>query len=214
MADGTLSILGLYYYDSHLFDSLQLPKDASREVAVDAILMECAELEILFPDPEVMSYMIGAWSRARIAAWEKIWTALSVDYNVLDNVDITRTYTTTQKRSGQELENTNALLNSHSTTTSNGTTTHSEASFNEGQRVTSSDTVNQTVTSGADQTTKGDANRNSTENVETTHTETEVGDSSVRSTQYMLNEELNLRTTDFYQILVEEFRNKFCLEVY
>lgn len=214
MADGTLSILGLYYYDKHIFDSLELPKDANREVAVDAILMECAELEILFPDPEVMSYMIGAWSRTRIDAWEKVWTALSVDYNVLDNVDITRTYTTTQKRSGQELENTNALLNSHSTTTSNGTTTHSEASFNEGQRVTSSDTVNQTVTSGADQTTKGDANRNSTENVETTHTETEVGDSSVRSTQYMLNEELNLRTTDFYQILVEEFKNKFCLEVY
>lgn len=214
MADDTLSILGLYYYDKHIFDSLELPKNASREVAVDAILMECAELEILFPDPKVMSYMIGAWSKTRIAAWEKIWTALSVDYNVLDNVDITRTYTTSQKRTGQELENTNALLNSHSATTSNGTTTHSEASFNEGQRVTSSDTVNQTVTSGADQTTKGDANRNSTENVETTHTETEVGDSSVRSTQYMLTEELKLRTTDFYQILVEEFRNKFCLEVY
>lgn len=214
MADDTLSILGLYYYDKHIFDSLQLPKNASREVAVDAILMECAELEILFPDPNVMSYMIGAWSKTRIDAWEKIWTALSVDYNVLDNVDITRTYTTTQKRTGQELENTNALLNSNSATTSNGTTTHSEASFNEGQRVTSSDTVNQTVSSGADQTTKGDANRNSTENVETTHTETEVGDSSVRSTQYMLTEELNLRTTDFYQILVEEFRNKFCLEVY
>lgn len=214
MADDTLSILGLYYYDKHIFDSLQLPKNASREVAVDAILMECAELEILFPDPKVMSYMIGAWSKTRIAAWEKIWTALSVDYNVLDNVDITRTYTTSQKRTGQELENTNALLNSNSATTSNGTTTHSEASFNEGQRVTSSDTVNQTVTSGANQTTKGDANRNSTENVETTHTETEVGDSSLRSTQYMLTEELKLRTTDFYQILVEEFRNKFCLEVY
>ena len=214
MADDTLSILGLYYYDKHIFDSLELPKDANREVAVDAILMECAELEILFPDPKVMSYMIGGWSRARIAAWDKIWTALSVDYNVLDNVDITRTYTTTQKRTGQELENTNALLRSNSATTSNGTTTHSEASFNEGQRVTSSDTMNQSVDSGADQTTTGDANRNSTENVETTHTETEVGDSSLRSTQYMLNEELNLRTTDFYQILVEEFRNKFCLEVY
>lgn len=214
MADDTLSILGLYYYDKHIFDSLELPKNASREVAVDAILMECAELEILFPDPKVMSYMIGAWSKTRIAAWEKIWTALSVDYNVLDNVDITRTYTTSQKRTGQELENTNALLNSQSATASNGTTTHSEASFNEGQRVTSSDTVNQTVTSGAGQTTTGDANRNSTENVETTHTETEVGDSSLRSTQYMLTEELKLRTTDFYQILVEEFRNKFCLEVY
>lgn len=214
MANDTLSILGLYYYKPDLFETLELPKDANRDVAVDAILIECAELEILFPDPEVMSFMIGAWSKSRIAAWEKIWTALSVDYNVLDNVDITRTYTTTQKRTGQELENTNAILESKSATTSNGTTTHSEASFNEGQRVTSSDTMNQSVDSGADQTTKGDANRNSTENVETTHTETEVGDSSLRSTQYMLNEELNLRTTDFYQILVEEFRNKFCLEVY
>ena len=214
MANDTLSILGLYYYNPDLFETLELPKDANRDVAVDAILMECAELEILFPDPDVMSFMIGAWSKSRIAAWEKIWTALSVDYNVLDNVDITRTYTTTQKRTGQELENTNAILASKSATTSNGTTTHSEASFNEGQRVTSSDTMNQSVDSGADQTTKGDANRNSTENVETTHTETEVGDSSLRSTQYMLTEELKLRTTDFYQILAEEFRNKFCLEVY
>ena len=214
MANDTLSILGLYYYNPDLFETLELPKDANRDVAVDAILMECAELEILFPDPEVMSFMIGVWSKSRIAAWEKIWTALSVDYNVLDNVDITRTYTTTQQRKGQETENTNATLHSNSSTQSNGTNTHSEASFNVGQRATSSDTMNQGVTSGAAQTTSGDANRNSAENVETTHTETEVGDSSVRSTQYMLTEDLKLRTTDFYQILVEEFRNKFCLEVY
>lgn len=214
MADGTLSILGLYYYDKHIFDSLELPKDANREVAVDAILMECAELEILFPDPSVMAYMLGAWSKSRLSAWERIWNALNVDYNVLDNVDITRTYTTTQKRKGNEKEDISSSLTSVSATQSNGTTTHSEASFNEGQRAVSSDTTNQSVGSGASQDSKGNATRDSSEDVTTTHKETEVGDSSLRSTQYMLTEELRLRTTDFYQILVEEFRNKFCLEVY
>ena len=214
MADAWLSVLGLYQYHPALFDSFALPDGVNRDVMIDSIMMECAELEVLFPDAGVFQYMIGSWSRSRVDAWTRIADALSVDYNVLDNYDITRTYTTKEVSENSENEETEGKLDSNSTTNSEGTSTQSQAAFNEGLRENAQTTTHQDVSSTAGQEQTGSRNLSRNGNVVREHTETEKGDNSVRSTQYMLTQELDFRKTDIYQIITEEFRNKFCLEVY
>ena len=214
MADAWLSVLGLYQYHPALFDTFALPYGVSKDVLVDAIMMECAELEVLFPDAGVFQYMIGSWSRSRVDAWTRIANALSVDYNVLDNYDITRTYTTKEVSENSENEETEGMLESTSTTESEGASTQSQAAFNEGLRENAQTTTGQDVSSQAGQEQTGSRNLSRNGNIVREHTETEKGDNSVRSTQHMLTQELDFRKTDIYQIITEEFRDKFCLEVY
>ncbi len=71
-----LSVLGLYSYDSTLFDGLleNLPTYTDEddvehtldgEVLRDNILLECAELEVVYPEPEFCKQAIEVWSKMR-----------------------------------------------------------------------------------------------------------------------------------------------------
>ena len=57
-----LSVLGLYNYDSQIFDRLELPEGVDKETVVNSILLECADLEVLYPVPVVLQTAIGLWS--------------------------------------------------------------------------------------------------------------------------------------------------------
>ena len=49
-----VSILGLYHHDNTVLDGLKVPEGLDRDTVINNILMECAELEILFPDADFM----------------------------------------------------------------------------------------------------------------------------------------------------------------
>lgn len=83
----TLSLLGLYQYNSSLFDGLKLPASIDRSVFIDNLLSDCAEFEILYPDPEFMGNMISIWSGKHIANWEKLEETLNYEYNPISNYD-------------------------------------------------------------------------------------------------------------------------------
>ena len=53
-----LSVLGLYNYDSQIFDRLELPEGVDKETVVNSILLECADLEVLYPVPVVLQTAI------------------------------------------------------------------------------------------------------------------------------------------------------------
>ena len=59
----TMSILGLYFQDPDLFSGMVYPDELDRDVLIDSILAECAELEIIYPDPEYMKNLITLWSK-------------------------------------------------------------------------------------------------------------------------------------------------------
>lgn len=83
----TLSVLGLYNWDSHILDSINLPEGVSLETLRDTILMDCAELEIIYPNPEFFKQAAGLWARSRLESWARMYKALSEDYNPLHNFD-------------------------------------------------------------------------------------------------------------------------------
>lgn len=85
----TLSVLALYHFDQRIFDRLQIPSGMDREALIGELLAECAELEVVYPDWEIMYRSIGFWSRTMQPSWTRAWDALQAVYNPLWNVDAT-----------------------------------------------------------------------------------------------------------------------------
>lgn len=84
-----LSIQGLYEYDNTLFQGLQLPTGLNQEAVINEILLQCAELEIVYPNIDIMKLAITTWSIANHYTWEKLYDTMVVEYNPIWNVDAT-----------------------------------------------------------------------------------------------------------------------------
>ena len=167
-----LSVLGLYHYDNDLFNELSLPEEIDRSDFIMNLLAECAELEVIYPDGEIMRQMIGAWSRSRLETWERIAAVLYEDYDPFVNInrDEVRTITT------------------------EGTQTEQVSAW--------------------DSTAFANRGKNSGESTVTEHFHVE-GDSAITDAQDVARKEVDLRMKyDLYRIIIEDFRNRFCLLVY
>ena len=84
----TMSIMGLYNNDDSIFDLMSFPEgftDNDKQLVQDSILVECAELEILYPAPAVMKTCIGIWSRKEIPYWQRVYNASKLEYNPIEN---------------------------------------------------------------------------------------------------------------------------------
>lgn len=84
-----VSILGMYEYDNTVFDGLTVPTDMTKQTVIDAILLECAELELVYPDIDIMKAAITNWSTIEGPIWDKLYNTESLQYNPLWNVDAT-----------------------------------------------------------------------------------------------------------------------------
>ena len=91
-----LSIMGMYEYDNSLFDGLDVPtyKDKNNVVhvvdktkVIQSILLNCAELETLYPNFDTMKLAIGVWSASEQDTWRKMYATQMMEYNPLWNVD-------------------------------------------------------------------------------------------------------------------------------
>lgn len=80
-----LSVLGLYNWDDSIFDNLVIPDALDADIVTDNILAECAELEVLYPNPTVFKALIGVWSRKENPVWEKLYATTQYEYNPIEN---------------------------------------------------------------------------------------------------------------------------------
>ena len=122
MRKAYISILTLLQYDEDLFENLQLPSVLDKDVFINELVAETAELEVIYPDPEIMSQMIGNWSASRIHSWEKIATVLYEEYDPFVNIkrDEVRTIESSgESETGVSAWNQNAYTNRDKSTGSN-----------------------------------------------------------------------------------------------
>lgn len=112
-----ISILGLYQIDDTIFDLFELPEEVEtdRETFINNIILECAELEILYPDPAIMKNAIGLWTYAEMPSWTRYARALQAEYNPLWNVDASITETIehdrTRETNAERLQTNNLSAN-------------------------------------------------------------------------------------------------------
>ena len=189
MTEMLMSVEGLYTADEDLFVGLQVPEGMEKQTVIDAILLECMELEVLYPRPETMKNMIGIWSAKEINTWKRVYAAEQAEYNPIENYDRHQTDSRQETHSGDDVTvganttNTTGTSSGTSsgsssgqngtTTTATGnlsdTTTHKFAAFNAGELQDQTQDVqsanssnNQTEQSANQQTTQGTTQENTT----------------------------------------------------
>lgn len=231
----TLSILGLYNYQPAIFDSLTIPTSVDRETLIDNIIMEAAELELLFPNADILGRLIGNWSKTRLAAWNRMIGALDAEYNPIENSDRyedhLEDYTRDLKESDnytrdlKENDNYTRNLTDSGNNNSSGSTQNSRTGYNSGnlqvtdgstsedhsddtRSYTGSDDRNKGYT-GGDNRNKGYTGGDTRHSVIHTH-----GNIGVTTNQQMVEAELKLRQYDIYKLITNEFIDTFCIGVY
>ena len=85
MSKSTMSILGLYRYDNTIFDGITLPEGMEKDVLIYEIPRQCAELEILYSDPEYMKESLSSWSAVNAVKWEKLYATVKAEYDPIEN---------------------------------------------------------------------------------------------------------------------------------
>lgn len=87
MMRATVDLLGMYRYDNTLLDNLIIPQALDKEVLKDNLLLEAAELEVIYPDPEFLKAAIGSWSRKQLPVWVELYDTTQYEYNPIWNKD-------------------------------------------------------------------------------------------------------------------------------
>lgn len=80
-------IRALMGYDSTLFDNIQLPEGLDLTETVDHILYKYGDAPLFSPNPDVVKFYIGRWSKRRLPLWKRYKAAIELEYNPLENYD-------------------------------------------------------------------------------------------------------------------------------
>ena len=208
--------MGMYNYDSTIFDSLTLPEGLNKTTAVEEIVMECAELECLYPSVPFFKRAVGIWSATMQSSFARVWSAVNLEYNPIENYDRQEDETTTGTRqhSGQDV--TTGSNSDTRTVSDSGSVQNKIAGFDASALVDHDSGTSSR--NGTDSTT-------GTDRTELTHGEKIAdagsrtsrihGNIGVTTSQQMLESELDLvPRVNFYRYLAEEFKRRFCILVY
>lgn len=84
---GQLSVLGIYNHYPNLFSQFVVPAELNRENIIESILIESAELEVLYPRPTVFEKAIGIWCTMEQGVWTHLFQTTQYDYNPIHNYD-------------------------------------------------------------------------------------------------------------------------------
>ena len=251
----TLSIMGLYNSDETVLDLMVFPNGMTTEekqTVKDNLLVECAELEFLYPAPVVAKNIIGVWSRKELPYWQRVYNAAKLEYNPIENYRRNETETVeddrTEEHSGSDVNTASgadALNKTGQDTVNASSTVKEEASGDDrtDNNVTGFDSYTlvpqseqevyygKTIdtTTDAKQTTKYGSIDTQTygktdtfrhgEKIEhggtTERTVLAYGNIGVTTSQDMLTQEMEVaKIINVMNIIIESFKNRFCIMVY
>ena len=187
-----MSILGLYEFDDSLFDDMVLPDEIDRDILIENLIVELAELEVIYPDWNVMKHMIKRWSQVQIRVWKKLQELFDMDYNPIWNVD------------GTEREIETHDLHSAGNVNQTGADTGKVTGFNSSSLQTA-DQVDRTAKTTSAASDTGQIIREKTRG----------GNIGVTMTQQMIEAEMETRPKmNIYRYIIADFKDRFCLLVY
>ena len=231
-AKAKLSVLGLYRYNNSIFSDMALPEEVDGEILTWRILEDCAELEVLYSDPDYMKASIYNWSSAMLPSWRKMQEALTAEYNPIWNKDgtIRETYVYGEQNASrnygaqQETANIGAQTISNNIGARNQEETHQVSGFNSSalENATKDTTLIQAATDSQNNSARQDSTqRNAHTDTEKRDTYTdsitriEQGNIGVTESSAMVRHEIELRSDfNIYSIIANDFKKHYCLMVY
>lgn len=215
MRSDTLSILGLYNYDNTIFDLLTIPEGLDKTTLIKSICAELADMELLYPNPEVMKDLIGVWSVGCQYEWAKLLESMSFEYNPIDNYDRTETRTLTSQGTGSGTDGGSDSLSTSKQHTGQEQDTGKVTAFNSGNLA---DKNQSTGTSSATDTETASTQYGKTKQETFSKSDSETirahGNIGVTTTMQMIREQRDIVKFNLYDIITEEFKLRFCILVY
>ena len=249
----TMSVMGLYNWDNTIFDLMSLPESLDKDTLVDNLLIELAELEVIYPNPVVMKNLIGVWSAKQLDIWERLYATTQYEYNPIENYDRqesgtdsgndTATHTGTDSRTesitdgGTEGVATSLAKIGQDSVIGTDTKGHWKAAFDstasgdddglvketrdqdDGSTTTTygnTETGSSTTTFGKTQSvTEGKTYGSQLATLKSgSHTLRAHGKIGVTTTQEMIRQQREIEQFNLYDIIIDDFRNRFCILVY
>ena len=235
MMRATLDLLGIYKYHPTLFDQFVIPQALDKETLTDNLLMESAEMEILYPDADFLEAAIGSWSKKMIGVWNELFDTTQYEYNPIWNKDgtieetITRNLAATEDVSDNNTRTDNLTelqtRNLAGTTSDSGSSTESVYGFNSSTAAPASsntatsggsttDTGTVTVGNTGTQTDNRTVDRDTTDTGTITTSRTEQGNIGLTSTQDLIKAQREVVQLNLYDVIINDFIARFCLAVY
>lgn len=198
-----LSILGMYNNDNTIFDGFNTPEGITKDDVVDNILIECSELEIVYPEPVILKRAIEIWSNSNQIEWNKLYNTMTVEYNPIWNVDADIQDVETIKG------NSNSVDNRDITNTGSGSDIKSVKGFN-------SNSWAEAEKNDIKSTNKTDDDLTHEEetNTERSYTQRRTGNIGVTATQDLIQKEREVAVFNMIEYITESFKERFCLMVY
>ena len=237
MLRSRLDLLGIYKFDNTVLDLLELPEDENgndvidRDTLKDNLLMDTAEMEILYPDASFLKLAIGAWSKKQVPIWSELYASTQYEYNPIWNVDgkvvedrdlegtdyrtddhsTERTHDDTMERTHDDtMERTHddTITADSSTYGYNSSTAAPTDKVETGHDGTITDAHTGTITDKDTGTIKHDTSDTGTV------TTTRQGNIGVTSTQSLIKEQRDVVQFNIMDYIINDFKNRFCLLVY
>lgn len=245
MLRSRLDLLGIYNFDNTVLDLLEVPEDEEgnelidKDTLKDNLLMDTAEMEILYPDASFLKLAIGAWSKKQVPIWSELYASTQYDYNPIWNVDGTvveerdlagtdyRTDDhTTERTHDDSMERTHddTMERTHDDTLTtandvygyNSDTAAPESKVTADHDGTITDAHTGTITDAhtgtITDTDTGTINHDTTDTGSITTTR--QGNIGITSTQSLIKEQRDVVQFNIMDYIINDFKNRFCLLVY
>lgn len=214
-----------------ILGELVVPEGVDIELVKDNLLAETAELEVIYPDAVFMQAMIGRWSAKELPVWDRLYKTTLLEYNPIENYERKEKWTedenttknldseTTGDSSSQS--NRTNTVNSESISTS-GTSefvsAYNETDFTPTKRttgnandVTSGNTSSEsdTIVKTKDGTISDEKGKRALNRDGTIH-----GNTGFYTKQKMIEQERSIAEYNIIDVIINSFKNRFCLQVY
>ena len=225
----------LMLYDDTILDGWVVPDGIERDLVIATLLFTHGKTPLYHPDPEYIRSYIKTWSLSRVESWTRIYKAMTAEYNPIENVDRheliteTRTVSHDENTEGSQKQTTTTSGSSSDNSTVEGTSDDTTTVSVSAENSDDFQPQNQTVDNRADKTSQETNSSTDTETTgegttksKTTYKDTDTfthknethGNIGVTTNQQMITAELELRKQNVVQIIVDAYRDAFCLDIY
>lgn len=203
MATAKLTLIGLYNYDSTIFDGLQLPEYFDKQTLVDTILLAGGEFGTLYPNNTFMKQAISLWSAKNQRYFERLAVLMQTDYDPLENYNRQEKWTDT----GEGTSNSN--FSNITAGNDTATTENKVSAFNSSEY----ENRDHSTTTGSD--TETDTGSSSGSSEYENHREGYArGNIGVTTSQEMFRQEMEIVSLSPYDVIAGDFINEFCIKLY
>lgn len=199
MSTMNLTLIGMYNYDSTLFDELTLPDGIDKELFVNSLLFKSGEFELLYPSADFMKPMIKVWGLKWAHTFSEWLKGQQATWNPIENYDRYEESSDHDTSTGTGTDGT--------TVTGGGSTESKVSAFDSSTYQPGTyDETTSSSTSNSSTSTSGTSDR--------THDSHIHGNIGVMDASTMLSRFYSIAVWNLYDHMADVFIHEFCITTF